>query len=228
VPQHLPNGLARRLPRGSDLVLQTHFHPSGKVEHEKTTVGLYFAKKKPERTLLGFQAPPLFGMLAAISIPAGKKDYTVRGRFKAPVDLELISAGGHAHYVCTTMKAKATLPDGSTRSLIYIPKWEFNWQSTYLYREPVRLPKGTVIEVELTYDNSAGNAANPFSPPRRISWGPASTDEMGSLIFGCVAARESDVPALRRGIREQVLQAGGAALSQFLKKRNKGQDRDKE
>jgi hypothetical protein len=228
VPEHLPGGLAMKLPKGSDLILQTHFHPSGKVEHEKTTVGLYFAKKKPERTLLSLQAPPLFGVMSGISIPAGNKEYKVRGTFKAPVDMELVSVGGHAHYICTTMKAKATLPDGSTQPLFYIPKWEFNWQSTYMYKDAVRLPRGAVIDVELTYDNSEGNTANPFNPPRRISWGPASTDEMGSVIFGCVAARESDVPALRRSIRDQIIQAGTAAFGEFFKKKNRGQKRDKE
>jgi mono/diheme cytochrome c family protein len=207
--QHLPMGLAMPLPKGSDLILQTHFHPSGKVEHEKTTVGLYFAKKKPERRLLTFQAPPFFGILAGINIPAGAKDYKIKGKFRAPVDMELISAGGHAHYVCESMKATATLPDGSTRALLYIPRWDFNWQGNYLYKEAVKLPRGTVIDVEIIYNNSADNPANPFSPPKRISWGTASTDEMGSIIFGCVAARESDAPALQRGIRQQIISLEG-------------------
>ncbi len=204
-PHHLPMDLAMPLPKGADLVLQTHFHPSGKAEDEKTTIGLYFAKKKPERTLLTFQAPPLFGRLAKIDIPRGEKDYKVRGTFKAPVDMELVSAGGHAHYVCSTMKATAKLPDGKSQSLIYIPRWDFNWQGNYVYKQPVRLPRGTVIDVELTYDNSADNPANPFSPPKRIRWGTASTDEMGSIIFGCVAARESDVATLRTNILIQML-----------------------
>jgi mono/diheme cytochrome c family protein len=219
VPQHLPEGLGLPVRKGSDLVLQTHFHPSGKVEREKTTVGLYFAKKRPERTLVSFQAPPLFGLLAGINIPAGQKEYKVRGTFKVPADLDLISVGGHAHYICETMKAKATLPDGGTKALFYIPKWEFNWQSTYIYKAPVRLPKGSVIDVELTYNNSADNAANPYSPPRRIRWGEASTDEMGSIIFGAVPVRESEVAVLRQGIRQQILQAGAGALGEFLKKK---------
>jgi hypothetical protein len=203
--QHLPKDLAMPFPKGSSIALQTHFHPSGKVEQEKTSVALYFAKKKPERTLITLQAPPLFGVTAGINIPAGTKDYTVKGKFKAPVDMELISVMGHAHYVCESMKATATLPDGATKSLIYIPRWDFNWQSTYLYKEPAKLPKGTVIDVVMTYNNSAENPANPFSPPKRIKWGTASTDEMGSVIFGCVAARETEVGALRNGIRAQLI-----------------------
>jgi hypothetical protein len=215
-PAHLPMDLALHLPKGSDLILQTHFHPSGKVEQEKTTVGLYFAKKQPERSLLVFQAPPFFGVTAGINIPAGAKDYRIKGKFKAPVDIELVSVSGHAHYICETMKATATLPDGSKQSLLYIPRWDFNWQGNYIYKEPVKLPKETQIDVEITYNNSADNPANPFNPPRRITWGPASTDEMGSITFGCVAARESDVPVLKRSIRTQMIDLGG--IGGFLKK----------
>jgi len=96
------------------------------------------------------------------------------------------------------MTADATLPDGRTQALMSIPRWNFNWQDSYTYKTPLRLPKGTVIDVELVYDNSADNPANPFSPPKRIHWGEQSTDEMGSIIFGCVAVNESDLPALRR------------------------------
>jgi hypothetical protein len=203
--QHLPMDLAMPFPKGSNITLQTHFHPSGKEEHEKTTVALYFAKKKPERTLLNLQAPPIFGATAGINIPADVKNYQVKGQFKTPVDMELISVQGHAHYVCESMKATATLPDNTTRPLVFIPRWDFNWQSTYMYKEPVKLPKGTVIDVVITYNNSAENTANPFNPPKRIRWGTASTDEMGSVIFNCVAANEGDVSALRRAMLMQMI-----------------------
>jgi len=202
-PELLPLDLAHPFPKGSDLILSTHFHPSGKVEEEKTTVGLYFAKKKPERTLVVFQAPPFFGVASGINIAAGAKDYKVRGKHTVPVDIELINIHAHAHYVCETVKAKATLPDGKTLPLLSIPKWDFNWQDSYTYKSPVPLPKGTVLDVELIYNNSADNPANPFSPPKRIRWGTKSTDEMGSVIFRCIAAKESDTPALRQALRGQ-------------------------
>jgi mono/diheme cytochrome c family protein len=195
---HLPLDLALPFPKGSDLILSAHLHPSGKVEHEKTTVGLYFAKKKPERTHVVFQAPPFFGIASGINIPAGKKDFTIRAKHTVPVDIELVTIHGHAHLICESMKAVATLPDGGKKDLLWIPKWDFNWQDSYTYKSPVRLPKGTVIDVELTYNNSADNPANPFNPPQRIRWGEQTTNEMGSIIFGCVAVNESEVAALRR------------------------------
>jgi hypothetical protein len=145
-----------------------------------------------------FQAPPFFGITSGINIPPGKKDYKVRAKHTVPVDIELVTIHGHAHYICQSMKANATLPDGSTKSLISIPKWDFNWQDSYTYKTPVKLPKGTVIDVELTYDNSADNPANPFNPPRTIRWGQQTTDEMGSIIIGCVAVSESDTDTLRK------------------------------
>lgn len=199
---HLPLDLALQFPKGSDLVLSSHFHPSGKVEQEKTTVGLYFAKKKPERTHVVFQAPPFFGIASGIDIPAGKKDFTIKAKHTVPVDIELVTIHCHAHYICESMKAVATLPDGRSMPLISIPKWDFNWQDSYTYKAPVKLPKGTVIDVELIYNNSAENPANPFNPPRRIRWGEQTTNEMGSIIIGCVAANESDVPALRRSSQQ--------------------------
>jgi len=197
-PDHLPLGLALPFPKGSDLILATHFHPSGKVEQERTTVGLYFAKKKPERTHVVFQAPPFFGIASGIDIPADKKDYKVRAKHTVPVDIDLVTIHGHAHYICESMKAVATLPDKSTKPLLWIPKWDFNWQDSYTYKSPVRLPKGTIIDVELTYNTSAENPANPFNPPKRIRWGQQTTNEMGSIIIGCVPVSESDVSTLRR------------------------------
>jgi len=196
--QHRPMGLALPIAKGADLVLQTHFHPSGKIEKEQTKVGLYFAKKKPERTLASFEAPPFYGIGANINIPPGKKDYKVGGKFKLPVDVELISVSGHAHLICESMKATATMSDQTTKSLLYIPKWEFNWQRDYIYKEPVKLPKGTVVEVELIYNNSSENPANPFNPPKRIRWGESTNAEMGRILFVCVPGKESDLAELRR------------------------------
>lgn len=209
LPQHLPMDLAVPFPKGSNVILQTHFHPSGKAEMEKTTVALYFAKKKPNRTLVNFQVPPFFGIASGLNIPAGMKDYKLKGKFKVPVDMELISIQGHAHNVCESIKVTATLPDGSTKSVLFIPKWDFGWQSTYLYKTPLRLPKGAVIEAVLVYNNSTDNPVNPFNPPQRIKWGQATTDEMGSVIVNAVALDENELPTLRRGITSQLLELGG-------------------
>jgi hypothetical protein len=191
-PRKLPGDLARPLPKGSDLVLSTHFHPSGKPELEQTTVGIYLTDTPPSRKLEELQVPPGFGRSAGIDIPAGEANFTIRDKFKLPVDVEAYSVSGHAHYLCTTMKMTATFPDGSSRLLLDIPDWDLDWQDTYFFAEPVVLPAGTMIESVITYDNSAGNPENPHTPPRRVKWGRESTDEMGSITLVGVALDAAD------------------------------------
>lgn len=199
-PRRLPMGLAYSLPRGSDLVVQVHFHPSGKAEREQTSFGLYFAKQKPKKALLGTQAPLFFGRgteLGTRGIRPGEKDFTIRGDWEVPFDIDLVSIGGHAHYLCTTMKAVAELPDGTERKLFAIDDWDFNWQGRYNYAEPVRLPKGTRIRTTLTYDNSTDNPRNPSNPPVHVRWGEGSTDEMGSIGIAFVAVNDADLASYR-------------------------------
>ncbi|MEZ5365582.1 MAG: hypothetical protein R2748_25445 [Bryobacterales bacterium] len=202
-PQPLPDGLARPLPAGADLVVQMHFHPSGKVEHEKARIGLYFADRAPDKTLTGVQVPPVFGRFAGIDIPAGEKDFVVRDSFTTPIDLDVYGAGGHAHYLCTQMKMTATLPTGEEKTLLWIDRWDFAWQERYYFVDPMRLPAGTRLDVELHYDNSASNPANPSNPPVDVAWGRGSEDEMGALSIEVTAVDEADLPKLRQAQREQ-------------------------
>lgn len=195
-PQRLPAGLAMPLPKGSDLILQTHFHPNGAPQFEKTTVGLYFGPK-PDRQITQLQAPAFFGVRANIDIPAGEKSYKVRGSFTIPADVEAVSVSAHAHYLAKETKLTATLPGGEVKILLWIRDWDFAWQDQYAFRDLVPLPKGTRIDGELTYDNSADNLRNPNSPPKRVRWGEQSTDEMGSLILSVVPKNAADLDALR-------------------------------
>ena len=200
-PVKLHDGLAYPLKKGSDLVLQTHFHLSGKAEKEVITVGIYFADKAPKRTLVNLQLPPAFGLFSGIDIPAGKEGFAVSDSFTLPVDIDLVAVGAHAHYLGKTIKAGATLPAGGEKKLFSIKDWDFNWQGMYLYQDYVRLPKGTVIRADLTWDNTAANHRNPTNPPVRVSWGEGSTDEMGAITFRVLAADEADTAKLREAIQ---------------------------
>lgn len=88
------------------------------------------------------------------------------------------------HLIGKQAKVWAELPDKSTRKLLLIDDWNFNWQDTYQYRKPVLLPAGTVVKAKFLWDNSEDNPRNPFSPPQRILEGEQSTNEMGGLILG--------------------------------------------
>lgn len=203
IPVELDAGFALPLPKGSDLVLQTHFHPTGKVEREKTRVGIYFAKQEPERRIGEFQIPPHFGSRVGLTIAPGESNHILRDHLMVPGDIELVTVWSHAHQIGTSSKAEATLPDGEKLPLFYIDDWDFNWQGQYQYQTPVKLPKGTRIDVTITYDNSAGNVNNPNSPPRRIRWGEESEDEMGSIIFQCVAQDKNQEQSIAKGLQAE-------------------------
>jgi hypothetical protein len=207
-PVPLAQGLAYPLPKGSDLVLQTHFHLTGKAETEVSTVGIYFADKAPERALMSVAAPAMFAIGSGIHIPAGTKDYTIRDSFTLPVDMKVYSSGAHAHYLAKNMKMTAALPDGSTRPLLWIPDWDFAWQDRYRFKEPFVLPKGTRIEVEISYDNTADNPHQPSNPPKDVWWGEGSFDEMGSMGVQGVCVNKEDEPVLAAAVRH----AHGVAL----------------
>lgn len=202
-PIFMPEGLALPLPKGSDFILQMHFHLTGKAETEKSTVGIYFADKAPERKLMGLQLPALFGFGAGIDIPAGDKAYTIEDSFVLPVDVIAYSAGAHAHYVGKEMKATATLPDGTTQPLLWIPDWDFAWQDRYNYKSPVTLPKGTRVHVQLRYDNTADNPRNPSNPPKRVQWGEQSFDEMGSVTLQVVAVHKEEEGVLQQALADR-------------------------
>jgi Tol biopolymer transport system component len=195
-PAFLPDGHALPLAKGTDLILQLHLHPTGKPEMERSTVGLYFADKAPDRKLAGIGLPTLFGIGSGIDIPAGEKNFTIQDSMTLPVDVRVFSAMAHAHYLGKEMKATATLPDGTIQPLLWIQDWDFNWQDRYAYKQPLLLPKGTRIDVRITYDNSADNPRNPSNPPRRVLWGEQSFDEMGGVGLDLITVRREDEAAL--------------------------------
>jgi hypothetical protein len=200
----LPDGLAYFVPKGSDLILSTHFHPSGKEEKEASVVGLYFTDKAPTKKFTGVQLPPVFGALAGLDIPAGDKQYSIHDSFVLPVDVKAFGTGAHAHYIAKDMKLTATFPDGQVKNLLWIQDWDFAWQEQYAYKDYVLLPKGTRLDGTVSYDNSADNPRNPSNPPRRVTWGEQSTDEMGSVGIQVVAANEADLPVLQAAYAQHV------------------------
>ncbi len=121
-----------------------------------------------------------------------------------PQDVEVLGITPHAHYLAKDMKIDAHLPDGSITHMIWIKDWDFNWQGQYRYSQPVKLPKGTRVELEYTYDNSAANLRNPSNPPVRVHWGEQTTDEMAVAFLSVKLASladEADVPDGRSGWR---------------------------
>lgn len=187
-----PEDLAWRVDQGTDLILQLHMLPTGKPEKLQASVGLFFAKTPPARVGFGLQLGSY-----VIDIPPGEPRYTVEDSYVLPVDVEVHAIYPHAHYLGKDIRAEATLPDGTTRPLIWIKDWDFDWQGAYRYVTPVTLPKGTTIAVRFTYDNSAGNPRNPASPPVRVRYGGQSSDEMANLWLQAVPRAAADLAVLK-------------------------------
>ena len=212
-PHFQPEGLAQPVTKGSDLVIQYPFHPTGKAEAERSQIGLYFAKKAPERTLMSVQLPPVYSLFSGLDIPAGDKDFVIRDSWTLPVAFDAVSVGAHAHYLGKQLKMTATLPDGEVKTLLNIKDWDFAWQDRYIFDKLVPLPKGTRLDVEIHWDNSAENPKNPSNPPVRVTWGEQSKDEMGAVTLIGVPHEEKD---LRLGRGEYLSHRRSMAAERML------------
>jgi hypothetical protein len=199
-----PEGVAKLLKRGSDIVVQIHYYPTGKKETDQSSIGFYFTDKKPRNV------PVLVPLASAnILIAPGKKDYKVAAEYTLPVDTEATGVFPHAHLLCRDMKGTAILPDGTKKPLIWISNWNFNWQDQYIYKNHIPLPKGTKLKMEFTYDNSADNPRNPNSPPKLVHFGNKTTDEMAILWVQVLCKNPSDLPVLAHELRK-ILPGPGA------------------
>lgn len=166
-----------RLDPGNDLILNMHLKPSGKPETIDARIGLWFADQP------GSKFPMLLQLDddRDLDIPAGARNFAVHDELTLPVDVNVLGIYPHAHYLGRELDGWATLPDGQRRWLIRIPNWDIDRQSVYRYRNPVFLPRGTVLHMHYVYDNSADNIHNPNSPPIRVRAGNRSVDEMAHL-----------------------------------------------
>ena len=103
----------------------------------------------------------------------------------------------------------AVLPNGRKKILIEIDDWDFNWQEQYRYRKPFILPAGTRVEMEFTYDNSAANRRNPSSPPKRVEWGPDTTDEMAGLHIQVIPVKAEEMSELGKALWGKIMRSVG-------------------
>jgi Tfp pilus assembly protein PilF len=176
-PVQAPRGLTWEVVP-SDLVLQLHLRPTGKAEQISPEVAFYFAREAPTNQPLKISISPL-----NIAIPAGATNHLIRGAFNITGDCDLLALEPHAHFLAKQVTGSARFPDGTRRTLLHVPDWDFTWQDYYRFTKPVFLPAGTVLEMEWIYDNSVTNPRNPHSPSRLVRYGVESDDEMAVLTF---------------------------------------------
>lgn len=200
-PTELPYGLRWFIPRGADLVVQVHYHPIGRETTDQSSVGFHYSDEPTAKPWTIIPVPPHFGMMQGIDIPAGEKEHIEKASFVIPQDCETFAVNAHAHYLGKRMEMTATFPDGSVRWLLKTSNWDFKWQEDYQFQEPIKLPAGTRLDVLMSYDNSAENPANPTNPPRRVVWGPATTDEMGVITLCAVFEKQEQKEAMHQALR---------------------------
>lgn len=175
-PDIYPAGTAKRIPAGSAVILQIHyssFHGSLETaEQDRTIVGMIFAKEPPEKRAVTFTVPNHF-----FKIPAGAPNHKVTAAYTFDQDVQLISYMPHMHLRGKDMKYEAVFPDGRRETLLWVPRYEFDWQTVYRLKNPLSIPKGTKILVTAHFDNSSNNEHNP-DPTKAVRWGDPSYDEM--------------------------------------------------
>ncbi len=181
---YLPGQSATRLPEEADLILpahsdivtQFHYHRSGKMESDRTRLGIWLRKDDGKKRAV---SSSMFLSGDFTLIPKGSKNFVVQTSDPMPVDAWIYMMMPHCHQLGKTIDVTAWFP-GTDKdvTLVRCPSWDFNWQATHQLAEPVFLPKGTLLKSTVVYDNTDSNPRNPFRPAQHVFQGENSYDEM--------------------------------------------------
>lgn len=171
-PSVIPKGLGRKIPAGADLVFQVHYTPNGQETMDRSYVGLVFAKQTPRQEIL---TRPV--MNARFTIPPGDPDYRVESSYTFTDDAHIRALMPHMHLRGKNFEYRVTYPDGRSKVILSVPKYDFSWQSYYVLKEPVPAPKGTRLDCVAHFDNSTKNKYNP-DPTKEVRWGDQTWEEM--------------------------------------------------
>jgi hypothetical protein len=201
LPLVLPPGTAKRIPAGSDFIIQMHYTPIGKVRADRSSIAIIFAKEPPSR-----EAHTMGIMQQEFEIPAGADNFAVRSSYVFPADADMYSLFPHMHLRGKSFRYTATFPDGSQEVLLSVPAYDFAWQSVYRLAGPRFFPKGTRIDCLAHFDNSAKNPVNP-DPTKKVTWGEQTFEEM-MIGFIDVAFRDR-----RPSVAKSAAATSGSALA---------------
>ena len=182
--RRFPEGMAMRLPAGHSLVLQMHYTPYGKATTDRTRIGLKFAPGPPKVVL---NSAALIN--GGLQIPAGAPNHEIDAEMTVNREIMLYSMIPHTHVRGKRWHYEAVYPDGRREVILSVPKYDFNWQHEYVFKEPLKIPAGTKILAKAWYDNSPANKSNP-DPTKVVTWGDQTWEEMmyTSLTFSIAPA----------------------------------------
>ena len=161
-----------KLPAGATLIFQMHYTPNGKPTTDRTRIGVKFATSRP-------QTEVRFASLVngSLHIPPGAADQRVDAEMTIGQDITLWSMIPHTHVRGIRWLYDVKYPDGRTDTILSVPKYDFNWQTDYVFKQPLKLPKGTRLHATAWYDNSTANKSNP-DPTKDVYWGDQTWEEM--------------------------------------------------
>jgi hypothetical protein len=177
----LPEEVAFNLPARARIVLQVHYNlHSSSPKPDKTEIGVYFAGKKPQKQIYIL---PLIN--DGFTIPPNASDYEVNAEFPLALPaMHIWFSAPHMHLLGRKMRVEMTPRNASPQCLVNIDDWDFNWQGVYRYKESIAVPAFTRLSLSARYDNSLDNPRNPNNPPKPVSWGEETTDEMALAFLG--------------------------------------------
>jgi len=175
-PDVYPAGMAKRVPAGSVIMLQIHYSSFrgafDQPERDRTSVGLIFAKEPAKERVMTLTVQNHF-----FRIPPGAANHEVTASYTFDRDVKLINYMPHMHLRGKDMKYEIIYPGGRRETLLWVPKFNFNWQTLYLLKEPVAVPRGAKILITAHFDNSSKNKYNPDAT-KAVRWGDPTYDEM--------------------------------------------------
>jgi mono/diheme cytochrome c family protein len=173
-------GQAKLIKAGSDIIFQVHYTPNGKQVHDRTRLGIVFAKEPPARRVLTLSATN-----GTFKIPPGDPNYRVDASFQVGEQVELSGLHPHMHGRGKDFMYRLVYPTGESQTILSVPHFSWHWQNWYTLEQPILLPKGTIIECTAHFDNSPNNPDN-ADPKKEVTWGEQSWDEMMVGFFNLV------------------------------------------
>ena len=187
-----PKGIAKRIKANSNLIMNLHYSPSSKIQDDQSTINFYTAKTKVEREVKSLLLTEENITNQPFLIKADTKPTFYMNYGPTQEDMSAISVLPHMHWLGKTFKAFAITPNGDLVPFVKIDNWDFNWQMTYQFKNLLFVPKGSVILVEATFDNTSANKLNPNYPPKDVTYGWASTSEMLEMVVYYVPYKNGD------------------------------------
>jgi len=173
-PEQFPQGMAKRIPKGSTILFEVHYTPIGSAQTDQSKIGIVFA----DGDEITHEVVTTSGLNEDFRIPPNTEAHPVEARSHRPIGGSLLlGMMPHMHLRGRSFRYTARYPDGNSEILLDVPRYDFNWQMSYRLAEPMPIPEGTSIQLNATFDNSKSNLHNP-NPNQSVRWGDQTYEEM--------------------------------------------------